>query len=83
MNIPNGWQLAESGKSISRKWKFENFVQSLDFINRLGSLAEEANHHPDIVFGWGYAEITFTTHDSDSLSEKDIAMAEKTNALAA
>ena len=81
MNIPHGWTLAESGKSISRRWKFANFVESLDFINRLGELAETANHHPDIAFGWGYAEITFTTHDSDSLSVNDITMAEKTNAL--
>ena len=81
MNIPEGWKLAESGKAISRRWKFRNFEESLDFVNRLGALAEAANHHPDIVFGWGYAEVTFTTHDSDSLSAKDIDMAEKTNAL--
>lgn len=81
MNIPEGWTLAESGKSISRRWRFDNFGQSLAFVNELGKLAEQANHHPDITFGWGYADITFTTHDSDTLSEKDINMAEKTNAL--
>ena len=81
MNIPEGWELAASGKSISRRWKFGNFVESLAFVNKLGDLAEEANHHPDIAFGWGYADITFTTHDSDSLSQQDIDMAEKTNAL--
>ncbi len=81
MNIPQGWELAASGKSISRRWKFNNFVESLAFVNKLGEMAEDANHHPDIEFGWGYANITFTTHDSDSLSDNDIAMAEKTNAL--
>ena len=81
MNIPSGWTLAESGKSISRRWEFRNFVQALSFVNKLGELAETANHHPDIEFGWGYANITFTTHDSDSLSANDITMAEKTNAL--
>lgn len=80
-NIPEGWVLAESGKSISRRWKFNNFEESLEFVNRLGEMAEEANHHPDIAFGWGYADITFTTHDSDSLSENDIVMAERTNGL--
>ncbi len=81
MNLPDGWKKGDDGKSISRKWKFDNFVQSLEFINALGALAENENHHPDIEFGWGYAHITFTTHDSDSLSDKDIAMATKTNAL--
>ncbi|MDG1287817.1 MAG: 4a-hydroxytetrahydrobiopterin dehydratase [Rickettsiales bacterium] len=81
MNIPQGWELAASGKSISRRWIFSNFVESLAFINKLGEMAEEANHHPDIAFGWGYADVTFTTHDSDSLSDNDITMAEKTNAL--
>lgn len=81
MNIPEGWKLAENGKSIARHWKFDNFIEAQKFVNRLGQMAEEANHHPDIAFGWGYADVTFTTHDSDSLSKNDIAMAEKTNAL--
>lgn len=81
MKIPEGWKLSDDEKSITRKWKFKNFEQSLNFINRLGALAEDENHHPDISFGWGYADITYTTHDSDSLSKNDIKMAEKTNAL--
>lgn len=81
MQIPEGWTLSEDQKSITRNYKFKNFAQSLAFVNRLGEVAEAENHHPDIAFGWGYAQITFTTHDSDSLSPKDIAMAEKTNAL--
>lgn len=80
MSIPEGWKKGENGKSISRQWKFENFVKSLEFVNKLGELAEEANHHPDIEFGWGYANITFTTHDEgNTLSDKDIAMAQRVN----
>lgn len=80
MSIPEGWQKSTDGQSISRKWAFDNFVNSLEFVNKLGELAEEANHHPDITFGWGYATITFTTHDSgNTLSDKDIAMARRVN----
>ena len=80
MDIPAGWEKGADGKSISRQWKFDDFVNSLAFVNKLGELAEEANHHPDIEFGWGYATITFTTHDEgNSLSDKDIKMAQWVN----
>lgn len=69
------------GKAISKKFKFKNFVQSLDFVNKIGELAETANHHPDIEFGWGYAKITFTTHDEGGLSDKDFTMAKKVDAI--
>ena len=62
---------------IVRRLKFANFVESLAFVNKVGELAEAADHHPDITFGWGYAEITLMTHDRGGVTDVDIALAEK------
>lgn len=76
-----GWELEEGGKRILRKMKFRNFRDALAFVNRLGVLAEAEKHHPDISFGWGYAEVVYTTHDIGGLHRNDFILAAKTNAL--
>ena len=60
---------------LSKRFEFENFAQALDFVNRVGAIAERLDHHPDIYFGWGYAEITLTTHDRDGITDFDFAVA--------
>lgn len=77
-----GWQLSDAGDRISRKFSFGDFEAALDFVNRVGALAEEEGHHPDIAFGWGYAEVTFYTHKIKGLHENDFIMAAKVNTLA-
>lgn len=77
-----GWVLDEKGKKIYKRWKFKNFTQALSFVNRVGGLAEAENHHPDICFGWGYAELRFTTHAIDGLHENDFVMAMRVETLA-
>ena len=79
-NIP-GWNLSIDGNQISRRFEFENFILALDFVNKIGALAEEEGHHPDIMFGWGYAQIKFFTHAISGLHENDFIMAAKTNQL--
>lgn len=74
-----GW--AADGDRIKRRYSFENFAESLAFVNRVGAIAEEADHHPDITFGWGYAEIAATTHDRGGITDVDFALAEKINSL--
>jgi 4a-hydroxytetrahydrobiopterin dehydratase len=69
----DGW--AVDGKVLKKRYKFDNFAQSLDLVNRVGALAEAADHHPDITFGWGYAEIALTTHDRGGITDVDIALA--------
>lgn len=71
----SGWR-TENGQ-LTRRWKFENFAESLAFVNRVGDLAEAADHHPDITFGWGYAEIALTTHDRGGVTDVDIDLAKK------
>ena len=66
---------------LKRRYKFTNFAEALDFVNKVGEVAEATDHHPDITFGWGYAEITYTTHDRGGITDVDFANARKVNEL--
>ena len=76
-----GWELSPDAKSISKGFTFKNFAEALVFVTKVGSLAESESHHPDITFGWGYAEITSFTHAIDGLSENDFILAAKIDTL--
>ena len=67
---------------LTRNFKFPDFRRALDFVNRVGELAEQQGHHPDILLAWGKAEITLWTHKIDGLSEGDFIMAAKIDELA-
>jgi 4a-hydroxytetrahydrobiopterin dehydratase len=66
---------------ITRAFTFPDFKQALDFVNRVGALAEAQGHHPDILLTWGKAEITLWTHKIDGLTESDFIMAAKIDGL--
>ena len=68
-----GWR-AEND-ILSKRFEFADFAAALRFVNRAGEIAEHFDHHPDIAFGWGYAEINLTTHDRGGLTEFDFAVA--------
>ena len=68
-------------RQISRSFAFPDFKQALDFVNRVGEVAEAQGHHPDILLSWGKAEITLWTHKIDGLTESDFIMAAKIDAL--
>ena len=81
-----------SGISSTKDWRFENgalfkrfefanFAESLAFVNQVGEIAETADHHPDITFGWGYAELRTTTHDRDGVTDVDFALVKKIDAI--
>ena len=80
----DGWDV-KSNKDESfyliKDYKFKNFEESQKFANKVGNIAEEENHHPDISFGWGYAEIKITTHAIEGLSENDFILAAKIDQL--
>lgn len=67
---------------LRKEFRFGNFRETLDFVNRVGELSEEQGHHPDIAFGWGRAEITVFTHKIDGLTESDFVLAAKVDELA-
>lgn len=75
------WQISEDGKKISRKFKFQNFKEALDFVNKISQIAETENHHPVIKFGWGFAVVSSTTHVIGGLSENDFILAAKIDKL--
>jgi 4a-hydroxytetrahydrobiopterin dehydratase len=62
---------------IARRYTFPDFRKALDFVNKVGEVAEEQGHHPDILLAWGKAEITLWTHKIDGLTESDFIMAAK------
>jgi 4a-hydroxytetrahydrobiopterin dehydratase len=69
----NDWK-AEN-ENLKKHFEFKNFAESLGFINRVGALAEKLDHHPDILFGWGYAEFFITTHDAGGITQRDFELA--------
>jgi 4a-hydroxytetrahydrobiopterin dehydratase len=74
------WEVVEE-HHLKREFRFGNFREALAFVNRVGELAEEQGHHPDINFGWGRAEITIFTHKIDGLTESDFILAAKVERL--
>jgi 4a-hydroxytetrahydrobiopterin dehydratase len=75
-----GWEVVNE-HHLRKHFEFKNFRESLDFVNRVGELAEDQGHHPDICFGWGKAEITIWTHKIDGLTESDFVLAAKIDRL--
>jgi 4a-hydroxytetrahydrobiopterin dehydratase len=75
-----GWRLEND--SLFKRIEFPNFAESLAFVNKIGEIAEEADHHPDITFGWGYAELRTTTHDRGGVTDVDFALIEKIDRVA-
>ena len=78
----DGWEAVEE-HHLSKAYKFPNFAGALDFVNRVGAVAEAEGHHPDIAFGWGYARLKIYTHAIDGLSESDFILAAKIDKAAA
>lgn len=74
------WQVI-NGHHLQKAYRFKNFRETLDFVNRIGQLAEEQGHHPDICFGWGKADVTIWTHKIDGLTESDFVLAAKIDRL--
>ncbi len=76
-----GWELAEDNKRISRKLKFKTFSATMSFINAMADMAEQQGHHPDFSAGYGYCEVSYSTHAIGGLSENDFICAAKINDL--
>jgi 4a-hydroxytetrahydrobiopterin dehydratase len=76
----SGWRVV-NGHHITKEFKFPDFVQALAFVNKVGQVAEEQGHHPDILLSWGKAEVTTWTHKIDGLTESDFILAAKIDRL--
>ena len=78
--LGNGWEVVE-GHHLEKTYRFPDFVQALAFTNRVGGLAEEVNHHPNIELGWGRVKVLVWTHKIDGLNEADFVLAAKADRL--
>jgi 4a-hydroxytetrahydrobiopterin dehydratase len=75
-----GWK-AVSEHHITRTFTFPDFKTALEFTNRVGAIAEQQGHHPDIFLSWGKVEVTLYTHKIDGLTENDFILAARINKL--
>lgn len=78
--LGSAWSVVE-GHHLEREFRFRNFREALDFTNRVGELAEEQQHHPDLFLAWGRVKVTIWTHKIDGLTESDFVFAAKTDQL--
>ena len=70
----DGWDVKKNKENsffLEKNFKFEDFLKSQNFVNKVGDIAEKEGHHPDISFGWGYAEVKIFTHKINGLVESD------------
>ena len=80
--LEEGWKAVDE-HHLERLYRFKNFREALAFTNRVGEMAEEQAHHPDISLAWGRVRITIWTHKIDGLTESDFIFAAKADRLAA
>lgn len=66
----------EGQKALAREFKFDDFKSALEFVNKVGELAEEQKHHPDISLGWGFVSVWLTSHDAGGITDRDRKLAE-------
>ena len=76
----DGWDVKKNNNEyyyLEKNFTFKNFLESQKFVNKVGNIAESQAHHPDIIFGWGYAKIKIFTHKIKGLVESDFILAAK------
>jgi 4a-hydroxytetrahydrobiopterin dehydratase len=78
--LGNGWVVVEN-HHLEKEYTFEDFRRALEFTNRVGELAEEQGHHPDLHLAWGRVKIVIWTHKIDGLTESDFILAAKCDEL--
>ena len=75
-----GWTIVD-GKKLARTYTFPDSQKGLDFVNRMGEVAERQGHHPDVQLSWGKVVIETSTHDAGGLTEQDFLLASQINHL--
>lgn len=75
------WTLADDAKKITRMFTFKDFAGALQFADKIGAIAEEEGHHPDLHVSWGKVVVDLSTHAVGGLSENDFILAAKIDQL--
>jgi len=78
--LGNDWKVIDE-HHLEKEWELDDFQTALDFTNRIGSLAEEQGHHPDIYLTWGKVGIKLWTHKIDGLTDSDFILAAKIDSI--
>lgn len=78
--LSGGWRVVDE-HHLEKEYHFDDFRQALDFTVKVGEMAEEQNHHPDIILAWGKVKVTIWTHKIDGLTESDFVFAAKVDVL--
>ena len=76
----DGWDVKKNKDEsyfLFKEFSFDNFKESQVFVNKVGEIAEQENHHPDLSFGWGYCKVKIFTHAIKGLAESDFILAAK------
>jgi 4a-hydroxytetrahydrobiopterin dehydratase len=80
VDLGNDWEVVDD-HHLTKEFRFTNFREALDFTNRVGALAEDVGHHPDIELSWGRVRLTVFTHKIGGLHEADFVFAAKADAV--
>ncbi len=76
-----GWEFSVSSNAITKKFQFEDFKEAIDFVNKIAELAEQKQHHPDILINYNIVTLTLTTHAEDGITRNDINLAKEIDLL--
>ncbi|MDA0739020.1 MAG: 4a-hydroxytetrahydrobiopterin dehydratase [Nitrospirae bacterium] len=74
--LETGWAFNAQGH-LEREYSFKNFAEALDFVNKVGAIAEAQGHHPDLFLAWGKCRVEIWTHKIQGLTESDFFFAAK------
>lgn len=78
--LGGGWRV-QDGHHLEKEFRFKNFAEALAFVNRVGAMADEQGHHPDVYLAWGRVRLQIWTHKIDGLTESDFVWAAKADRL--
>jgi 4a-hydroxytetrahydrobiopterin dehydratase len=79
VEAPEGW--SEVDGALQREFRFRDFAEALAFVNRVGALAEAADHHPDVAIHWNLVTLRWWTHVKNAITDRDVEMAQRTGEL--
>jgi 4a-hydroxytetrahydrobiopterin dehydratase len=79
--LKTSWNVSSDSKSISQEFKFKDFKEAMEFVNKVADIAEEQGHHPDMIVSYNKVTISLITHAIDGLSTNDFIMASKIEIL--
>ena len=79
-SLGDGW--AERDGALRKAYAFDDFAAAMAYANRVADAAEAADHHPDMLVGWGKVELAWVNHSAGGITEKDVEMARRSDELA-